>query len=35
VRLTAEAVAIVRGESIAQIAARTTENACRVFNLTP
>jgi len=34
VRLTAEAVAIVRGESIARIAAQTTETACRVFNLT-
>jgi TatD DNase family protein len=34
VRLTAEAVARVRGESISKIADRTTETACRVFNIT-
>jgi TatD DNase family protein len=34
VRLTAEAVARVRGESLAQIATQTTETACRVFNIT-
>jgi TatD DNase family protein len=34
VRLTAEAVARVRGESLSQVASQTTSNACRVFNIT-
>ena len=34
VRLTAEAVARVRGETIEKIASQTTANACRVFNIT-
>jgi TatD DNase family protein len=33
VRLVAEAIAEIRGEDISELAAQTTGNACRVFNL--
>lgn len=33
VRLVAEAIAAIRGEDISELAAVTTKNACRVFNL--